>query len=83
MQKRGVRVYVGETGTPKTSPHNVYLAWMQDNLENWKAAGWGWALWNFRGEFGIFDSERADVEYEDFRGYKLDRKLLNLLQNYL
>ena len=82
LQTQGTPVVVGETGTPKTSPHTVYLAWLRDNLENWKEAGWGWALWNFRGEFGILDSERDDVEYEEFHGHKLDRKLLNLLQEF-
>jgi endoglucanase len=47
---------------------------------NWKEAGWGWALWNFRGSFGILDSGRSDTAYEDFRGRKLDRKLLDLLR---
>ena len=43
-------------------------------------AGWGWALWNLRGEFGILDSERPDVSYESFRGHKLDREMLELLK---
>jgi endoglucanase len=43
----------------------------------------GWALWNFCGSFGILDSERADVLYEDFHGHKLDRKLLALLQEFM
>jgi hypothetical protein len=42
----------------------------------------GWALWNFRDTFGILDSGRTDVEYEDFNGHKLDRKLLSLLQEF-
>ena len=42
----------------------------------------GWALWNLRGSIGILDSERADVEYEDYEGHKLDRKMLELLQRY-
>jgi len=41
---------------------------MEDNLSNWKKAGWGWALWNFRGSFGILDSERPDVTYENYNG---------------
>lgn len=82
LQKNGVQVFVGEAGAPKSSPHAVYLAWLEDNLANWKAAGWGWALWDFRGEFGIFDSQRTDVNYEDFEGAKLDRGLLKLLQRY-
>jgi endoglucanase len=59
----------------------VVLRWMRDCLENWKGAGWGWALWNYRGGFGILDSGRADVSYEDWRGHKLDRAMLELLQS--
>ena len=44
--------------------------------------GIGWGLWNFRGSFGLIDSERKDIEYEDLHGHKLDRKLLTLLQKY-
>jgi hypothetical protein len=39
-------------------------------------------MWNFRGSFGILDSGRQDVQYEEFRGHKLDRKLLELLLRY-
>ena len=53
---------------------------MGDMLANWKEVGWGYALWNFRGSFGIMDSGRSDVAYEDFNGHKLDRKMLQLLQ---
>ena len=60
----------------------VTLAWMRDQLELWKEAGWGWALWNLRGSFGVLDSGRADVSYEDFRGHKLDREMLTLLQQF-
>jgi endoglucanase len=55
---------------------------MGDLLSLWKEAGWGYAMWNFRGSFGILDSGREDVEYEDFRGHKLDRKMLNLMLEY-
>ncbi|NLH98482.1 MAG: glycoside hydrolase, partial [Chthonomonadales bacterium] len=61
-------------------PHGVVMAWMRDCLANWKEAGWGWALWNLRGSFGVLDSERADVRYEDWRGHKLDRAMLELLK---
>ena len=56
---------------------------MEDNLINFKKHGVGWALWNFNGPFGVVDSGRADVLYEDYNGYKLDRKMLELLQRYL
>lgn len=82
LQDKGVGVHVGEWGAFSHTPHDVVLAWMKDCLELWKEAGWGWAMWNFRGSFGIFDSNRADIAYEDFRGHKLDRKMLELIRIY-
>jgi endoglucanase len=42
----------------------------------------GFALWNFRGTFGILDSNRKDVKYKDWHGHKLDRGLLDLLRKF-
>ena len=81
-QARGIGVMVGEFGCHNQTPHGVVLAWMEDCLKNWHEAGFGWALWNFRGSFGVLDSDRKDVQYEDFHGHKLDRKMLSLLQRY-
>ena len=82
LESTGVGVMVGEWGVYNRTPHDVTLRFMEDNLANWKQAGWGWALWNFRGNFGVMDSGRADVAYEDFEGHKLDRAMLELLQKY-
>ncbi|GBC90411.1 Endoglucanase C307 [bacterium HR14] len=82
FEGRGVGVMVGEFGAYNKTPHKVVLAWMRDMLELWKAAGWGWALWNFEGSFGILNSQRADVKYESWRGKQLDRAMLELLQQY-
>jgi endoglucanase len=81
LERKGVGVHVGEWGAYRYTPHKVVMAWMRDSLELWKAAGWGWALWNFRGPFGVLDSERDDVTYESFRGHKLDRRMLDLLRS--
>ncbi|MDD3470252.1 MAG: cellulase family glycosylhydrolase [Thermoguttaceae bacterium] len=78
----GLGVIVGEFGAHCYTPHEVVLAWLEDNLANWKEAGWGWAMWNLRGSFGILDSNREDVKYENFHGHQLDRKMLELLQRY-
>lgn len=75
-------VMVGEFGAFNKTPHDVTLRWMEANLRLWKEKDIGWALWNFRGAFGILDSGRADVQYEDFHGHKLDRQMLELLQRY-
>jgi endoglucanase len=82
LANKGVGVHCGEGGTYNKTPHKVVLAWLRDVLEILTGHGIGLALWNFRGSFGIIDSGRRDVEYEDFHGHKLDRKLLELLQEF-
>jgi aryl-phospho-beta-D-glucosidase BglC (GH1 family) len=82
ISAQGETVFVGEWGCYNKTPHPVALAWMKSWLEQWKKARYGWALWNFRGSFGILDSDRKDVQYEDWHGHKLDREMLKLLQQY-
>jgi endoglucanase len=81
---RGVGVHMGETGGSHRCPQRVFLAWLTDVLELCKDLGIGFALWDFIGgsKFGILDTERGDVEYEDWYGHRLDRKMLTLLQKY-
>ena len=82
LEAQGVGLFVGEWGAYRETPHEIFLAWAKDQLELWKEAGWGWALWNFRGDFGPLDSQRKDVQYEEFEGHLLDRKMLELLKTY-
>lgn len=82
LEKLGSGVMVGEFGAYNKTPHDVALSWLADSIANWNEAGWGYAMWNFRGSFGILDSDRPDVSYENFHGHKLDRKLLELLTRY-
>ena len=42
----------------------------------------GNGLWNFRGTFGILDSGRLDAAYENWHSYRLDRRLLELMQEF-
>jgi endoglucanase len=79
---QGVGVHCGECGCWKKTPHEVFLAWFEDVIDILTGSGIGYALWNFRGDFGILDSDRADAEYTDWYGHKLDRKLLELLKKY-
>jgi endoglucanase len=60
----------------------VFLRWFEDALGILASHGIGFALWELRGPFGILDSGRRDVAYEDWRGHALDRELLELLQRY-
>jgi len=78
----GVFTMVGEFGAYNKTPHALVLVWMEDYLRLWKERNLGWALWNFRGSFGVLDSGREDIEYEPFHGHQLDRKMLDLLLKF-
>jgi aryl-phospho-beta-D-glucosidase BglC (GH1 family) len=80
LAAEGVGVHVGEWGAHRFTPHDVVLRWAEDLLALWREAGFGWALWNLRGSFGIVDSQRDDVDYVGFHGHSLDRKFLDLLR---
>ena len=82
LKDQGVGVHCGEGGCYNKTPHPVFLAWFGDVLDILTQHNIGYALWNFRGDFGILDSRRTDIEYTDWFGHKLDSKLLELLKKY-
>jgi len=82
VMNEGFQIHVGEWGCINHTPHQVMLAWARDILSLWKKIGWGSALWNLKGAFGVLDSNRADVVYENYKGHKLDRKFLELLKEF-
>jgi len=79
---QGVGVHMGETGGSHRTPAPALMGWLEDVLGVCHDLKIGFALWDFLGEskFGILDSERTDVAYEDWYGHQLDRKMLDLLQ---
>ena len=78
----GVAILCSEMGCYNQTPHDVVLAWFEDNLQSLQNHDIGFALWNFRGAFGVLDSGRSDVSYKKYAGHLLDEKLLKLLQKY-
>lgn len=80
--KEGGKVHIGEFGCHNRTPHNVALKWLDDLLAIFEENNWGWSLWNLHGSFGVMDSYRRDVKYEEYKGHKLDRKMLELLLKY-
>jgi endoglucanase len=79
---KGTGVHCGEGGCYNKTPHPVFLAWFEDVLDILTKNNIGYALWNFRGDFGILDSGRSDINYTDWHGHKLDSKLLGLLKKH-
>lgn len=82
LKDQGVGVHCGECGCWNKTPHGVFLAWFNDLLSILHENEIGFALWEFDGSFGIINSGREDITYEDWHGQKLDRQLLELLQKY-
>ena len=82
LVSQGTGVHCGEGGCYNKTPHDVFLSWFGDVLDILTRNSIGYALWNFRGSFGIIDSGRVDVNYTDWYGHKLDSKLLELLKKY-
>jgi hypothetical protein len=80
LANQGVGVHCGEGGCWKRTPHDVFIAWFTDVTGILFSNKIGLALWNFIGDFGILDSGRTDVAYEDWHGHKLDKKLLDLIR---
>jgi endoglucanase len=79
---QGVGVHVGEWGCFNHTPHHVALAWMEELLMLWQEWGWGWALWNLHGSFGVLDSDREDVHYLETPHGLLDHAMVDLLGRY-
>jgi endoglucanase len=77
-----IPVCCNEIGCYKDIAHSTMLLWMDSILSMFKQKNIGWALWNFKGPFGIIDSKRNDVNYKKVGKYHLDIELLKLLQKY-
>jgi hypothetical protein len=84
IKSRGVRVMVGEFNQSNKTPHADALRYYEFLLKTFRDAGFDWASWDldFPNGGGPFNSGRDDANYEDYRGYKLDREMLKLLQKY-
>ncbi|MEK6796453.1 MAG: cellulase family glycosylhydrolase [Spirochaetota bacterium] len=79
----GAKIFVGEMGAYKYTPHDVTLRWMETCHREYKSMNIGWAYWSFRDSFGPINSGRKDVQYEEKDGLKIDRKMLDVMLRYL
>lgn len=80
LKNTGIGVHCGECGCYNKTPYAIFLAWFSDVLDILGSNGIGFGLWELSGSFGILNSGRADVDYVNWYGDKLDKRLLNLLQ---
>lgn len=81
VEAAGVAVHIGEFGCYDKTPNDSALRWFADLFTLFKEFGWGYAMWNFTGAFGIIEHGRPGAVYEEVRGYRVDRALLDLMLN--
>lgn len=62
---QGIGVHCGEMGCYNKTSHDVFLRWLTDLLDILKENNIGWSLFNLYADFGLLDSGRTDVAYED------------------
>jgi endoglucanase len=79
VEAGGARVHIGECGCYNKTPNDIALRWFTDLFALYGEFGWGHALWNFAGDFGIVAHGRPGAVYEEMHGYQVDRQLLDIL----
>ena len=79
VEKRGAKIHIGEFGCFNRTPNDIAIRWLSDLLSIYKEFGWGYALWNFHGPFGIIDHHRSGARLELVSGYQVDRAMLDLM----
>ena len=80
LAAHNIPIHFGEIGCNKYAAPEVAYAWFNDTLDLIGELQSGWALWNFRGSFGILDTERAGTKFKNWHGHQLDFTLLTMLQ---
>ena len=78
LSDMGCRVHIGECGCYNKVDNDTALAWYRDFFSVCGELGFGYALWNFRGPFGIAEHGRSGTNWEFRNGITVDRDLYEL-----
>lgn len=78
VERTGTSIHIGEFGCYNKTPNEDALRWFGDLFALFREFGWGYAMWNLEGPFGIIDHGRAGARIEQRDGYPVDVELLEL-----
>jgi hypothetical protein len=81
VEAAGAEVHIGEFGCYVKTPNDIALRWLTDLFDVYREFKWGYALWNFKGDFGIVDHSRKGARFEKIDGFNVDRDLYDLMVN--
>ncbi len=79
LEASGVPVHVGEFGCYVETPDDIAQKWFTDLFSVFAEFGWGYALWEFEGDFGVVGHRRPGAVFEERDGFRVDVRLLDLL----
>ncbi len=79
VERAGVPIHIGEFGCFNQTPNDDAMRWFRDLFGLYREFGWGWAMWNLEGPFGIIGHGRPGARVEAWHGYPVDRDLLDLM----
>ena len=80
LKDSGCEVHIGEAGVYNKVRNDTALAWYRDFFGVCNELGFGFALWNFRGPFGIVEHRRENTHWETMHGMIVDRELYELFK---
>lgn len=79
----GCPVHIGEGGCYNAVDNQVALKWYEDWFSVLNEYDFGFALWNFRGPFGIAEHGRKNTKWEVKHGIAFDSELYALFKNHI
>ncbi len=79
VERAGVPIHIGEFGCYNQTPNADALRWFGDLFALFREFGWGYAMWNLEGPFGIIGHGRPGARIEKRDGYPVDIDLLELM----
>jgi aryl-phospho-beta-D-glucosidase BglC (GH1 family) len=79
VERGGTPIHIGEFGCYRQTPNADALRWLGDLLGLFRDFGWGYAMWNFEGPFGVVGHGRPGARIEQRDGYPVDVDLLDLM----
>ena len=56
-RETGSRLYCGEFGVHAAAPVELRRAWLGDAVRSFESHGIGWAMWDWKGVFGVVDRQ--------------------------
>jgi len=82
LASQGVNIFIGEFGCYNRVANHQALRWFEDLLSLFAEWQWGYALWEFKGPFGIIEHGRPNTICTEIDGYMVDKALLELLLSH-